>query len=105
MKPRCCAYSRKTRLRPGVYRSARVTALHEALVKAGINAEISDDIRRTIWEKYVFLVGLSGSTTTMRSTIGPIRQNPQTRAFLHDLMKEVVAHKMDLFGSTGKAKK
>lgn len=72
-------------------RSARVTALHEALVKAGINAEISDDIRRTIWEKYVFLVGLSGSTTTMRSTIGPIRQNPQTRAFLHDLMKEVVA--------------
>ena len=72
-------------------RSARVTALHEALVKAGINAEISDDIRRTTWEKYVFLVGLSGSTTTMRSTIGPIRQNPQTRAFLHDLMKETVA--------------
>ena len=55
-------------------RSERVAALHAALLKAGINAEISDDIRRTLWEKYVFLVGLSGSTTTMRSTIGPIRR-------------------------------
>ena len=72
-------------------RSARVTELHEALLRAGIKAEISDDIRRTTWEKYVFLVGLSGSTTTMRSTIGPIRENPQTRAFLFDLMKETVA--------------
>ena len=72
-------------------RSARVAELHEALLRAGIKAEISDDIRRTTWEKYVFLVGLSGSTTTMRSTIGPIRENPQTRAFLFDLMKETVA--------------
>lgn len=72
-------------------RSARVEELHEALLRAGIEAEISDDIRRTLWEKYVFLVGLSGSTTTMRSTIGPIRENAQTRAFLFDLMKETVA--------------
>lgn len=72
-------------------RSARVEELHAALLHAGIKSEISDDIRRTLWEKYVFLVGLSGSTTTMRSTIGPIRENPQTRAFLFDLMKETVA--------------
>jgi 2-dehydropantoate 2-reductase len=48
----------------------------------------------------VFLVGLSGTTTTMRSTIGPIRENPQTRQFLLDLMREVVAvgraHGVDL---------
>ena len=72
-------------------RSERVAQLHEALLDAGIEAEISDDIRRTLWEKYVFLVGLSGSTTTMRSTIGPIREHPQTRVFLCDLMKETVA--------------
>jgi 2-dehydropantoate 2-reductase len=36
-------------------------------------------------------VGLSGTTTTMRQTIGPIRSNPQTRAFLLDVMREVVA--------------
>ena len=71
--------------------SSRVEELHEALLRAGIKAEVSDDIRKTLWEKYVFLVGLSGSTTTMRSTIGPIREHPQTRAFLFDLMKETVA--------------
>ena len=72
-------------------RSERVAALHAALLAAGVNAEISDDIRRTLWEKYVFLVGLSGSTTTMRSSIGPIRDHPQTLGFLFDLMKETVA--------------
>jgi 2-dehydropantoate 2-reductase len=81
-------------------KSARAEALLEPLLRAGIQAEISDDIRRTLWEKYVFLVGLSGTTTTMRSTIGPIRENPQTRAFLRDVMQEVVdvgrAHKVNL---------
>lgn len=72
-------------------RSERAKALLAALLEAGIQAELSDDIRRTLWEKYVFLVGLSGSTSTMRTPIGPIRQNPQTRAFLLELMKETVA--------------
>ena len=72
-------------------RSERAEALLEALLKAGIQAELSEDIRRTLWEKFVFLVGLSGTTTTMRNPIGPIRENPQTRAFLLDLMKETVA--------------
>ena len=71
--------------------SPRAEAFLEALLKAGINAELSNDIRRTLWEKYVFLVGLAGSTSTMRSPIGPIRERPQTRAFLLDLMKETVA--------------
>jgi len=72
-------------------RSSRAQAFLDLALKAGIQAELSDDIRRTLWEKYTFLVGLSGTTTTMRTTIGPIRSNPQTRAFLFDLMKEVVA--------------
>ena len=72
-------------------RSARAEALLDACTRGGINAELSDDIRRAIWEKYVFLVGLSGSTTTMRATIGPIRSHPRTRAFLFDLMRETVA--------------
>jgi 2-dehydropantoate 2-reductase len=71
--------------------SERARKLHEALAASGVAAELSDDVRRAIWEKYVFLVGLSATTTTMRSTIGPIRANPRTRAFLHDIMREVVA--------------
>ena len=71
--------------------SARAEALLALALKAGLQAESVADIRRTLWEKYTFLVGLSATTTTMRSTIGPIRTNPRTRAFLHDVMREVVA--------------
>jgi 2-dehydropantoate 2-reductase len=72
-------------------RSARGRALLDACLAAGINAELSTNIVRDIWQKYVFLVGLSGTTTTIRKPIGPIRENPQTRAFLLDVMREVVA--------------
>ena len=71
--------------------SPRAEALLAAARAGGINAEISDDIRRAIWEKYVFLVGMSGATTSMRRTLGPIRSNPHTRQFLLDLMRETVA--------------
>jgi 2-dehydropantoate 2-reductase len=71
--------------------SSRGQRLLEACLKGGIAAELSPDIRREIWQKFVFLVGLSGTTTTIRKSIGPIRQNPQTRAFLRDVMREVVA--------------
>ncbi len=72
-------------------RSARAQAFFDACRQAGIDVEVSADIRRTIWEKFVFLVGLSGLTTTIRKPIGPIRSNPRTRALLHDAMREVVA--------------
>ena len=71
--------------------SARATRFLDACLASGIKAELANDIRREIWEKFVFLVALSGATTTMRSAIGPIRTNPQTRAFLLDVMREVVA--------------
>ena len=72
-------------------RSERAELLVEALKKSGVTAELSSDVRRAIWEKFVFLSALAGTTTAMRTTIGPIRQNPRTRAFLLDLMREAVA--------------
>src|SRR5258705_12477373 len=66
--------------------SARAETLLDFCLRGGINAELSDDVRKAIWEKFVFLVGLSGSTTTMRETIGPIRSNPRSRRFLGELM-------------------
>ena len=83
-------------------RSARGEAFLAACLAGGINAELSTDIVREIWQKFVFLVGLSGTTTTIRKPIGPIREHPQTRAFLRDVMAEVVAvgraHGVDLPG-------
>ena len=72
-------------------RSARVEAFLQACRDANIDSELSHDIKRAIWEKFVFLVGLSGATASMRAPIGPIRSNPKSRAFLLDAMREVVA--------------
>jgi len=81
-------------------RSRRAEAFLKACIAGGINAELSENILREIWQKYVFLVGLSGTTTTIRKPIGPIRENPETRAFLLEVMREVVAvgraHGVDL---------
>ncbi|MGH3171088.1 MAG: ketopantoate reductase family protein [Trebonia sp.] len=70
--------------------SARVRQFRDACADSGIDVEISGQIERTIWEKFVFLVGLSGTTSLSRTTIGPIRSHPRSRAFLHDVMEEVV---------------
>jgi 2-dehydropantoate 2-reductase len=73
------------------HRSPRAETLLEACRRAGIDAELSTDIKRAIWEKFVFLVAMSGATSSIRLPIGPIRQNPRTRALFLDLMREVVA--------------
>jgi 2-dehydropantoate 2-reductase len=72
-------------------RSPRCEAFLAACQKGGINAELSSDIRRAIWEKFVFLAAVSGATTAMRAPIGRIRAEPATRRFLLDLMREAVA--------------
>jgi 2-dehydropantoate 2-reductase len=68
----------------------RVEAFHQAGKESGIDVEVSPDIARTIWEKFVFLVGLSGTTSLARTPIGRIRANPRSREFLRDVMDEVV---------------
>jgi len=81
-------------------RSSRAEAFLQACIAGGINADLSTSILREIWQKFVFLAGLSGTTTPIGRTIGPIREHPQTRAFLRDVMAEVVAvgraHGVDL---------
>lgn len=70
--------------------SPRVQQFHDACSEAGIDVEISDRIEQLIWEKFVFLVGLAGTTSLARSPIGPIRTDQRSRAFLHDVMDEAV---------------
>jgi 2-dehydropantoate 2-reductase len=71
--------------------SARARAFHDACTAAGIDAELTENITLRLWEKFVLLVGMAGATAAMRSKLGPIRENPQTRAFLHDLLREAEA--------------
>jgi 2-dehydropantoate 2-reductase len=69
----------------------RVGAFVEACVKAGIQARASDSIEKALWEKYVFLVAASAMTTLTRLPLGPVREDPDTRALTMQIMREVVA--------------
>lgn len=69
----------------------RLEAFAGAARAAGIDITLSDNIDRECWQKFVFLVGLSGATAAMRMPLGPILKDPDTRAFFHNLMREVVA--------------
>jgi 2-dehydropantoate 2-reductase len=71
--------------------SARTDALLFAARAAGIDAQRPPDIHITIWEKFVFLVGMSGMTALTRRPIGAVRDEPLTREMLRDVMAEVVA--------------
>lgn len=71
--------------------SPRVERLRSELERGGIDANVSDDIRCTIWEKFVFLVGLSAATTMQRAPLGAVREDPQGRKLFLSAMRETAA--------------
>jgi len=71
--------------------SPRVQALQAACEKAGIQCKAAPDIQKAIWEKYVFLVAASSMTALTRLPLGPIREDPDTRALMAQVMSEVAA--------------
>jgi 2-dehydropantoate 2-reductase len=75
----------------GGARTPRTEVILAALTRAGIDADISPDIARVIWEKFVFLATLAGVTSATRMPIGAIRANPATRALFRDALGEVAA--------------
>jgi 2-dehydropantoate 2-reductase len=56
---------------------------------AGIDAEMAEDIRKTLWIKFGFLVALSGMTAATRQPIGVIRADPDLRATFEAAIREV----------------
>ena len=59
-----------------------------ACTQADINAELSEDIVRANWEKFVFLVGLSSATAVARAPIGVVRADPDLRWLFEAAMRE-----------------
>ena len=71
--------------------SKRLQVFKTACDAAGFDASISTHVMRDIWEKFVLLVGMSGATALLRSSIGPILAEPHGREFFRSLMAESVA--------------
>jgi 2-dehydropantoate 2-reductase len=70
---------------------ARLKSLVDEMRAAKVEATYSTTIRKSLWEKFVFLIGISGSTASTRSSMGPILADPDTRALFESLMRETEA--------------
>jgi 2-dehydropantoate 2-reductase len=71
--------------------TARVQALAEVLSSTGTTVEVTDNILRVLWTKFVFIASISGVGSLTRLEIGDYRAVSETRTLLIGLMREVEA--------------
>lgn len=71
--------------------SERTRAFLAVLAEAGLDAQRSLDIRRTLWEKFLGLDPVACISAAARCTIGEVFANPWTLAVQRAAMLEVVA--------------
>jgi 2-dehydropantoate 2-reductase len=71
--------------------SPRVTALVETARRAKLNAIAADDIRRAIWEKFLFLATFSGVATLSRQPKSAIFADADLRRIYADALAEAIA--------------
>ena len=63
-------------------------AFRDACVGARVDAALSADIRRALWEKFCFLSAMSGVTSLARQPIGVIRGDPDLRLVFESAVRE-----------------
>jgi len=69
--------------------SGRADALLAACREAGIDARVTDDIRRVLWDKYAFLCALAGLTAVTRIPIDELMRVPETSELFRQMVREV----------------
>ncbi len=70
---------------------ATLQAFADAGKAAKLDVDISANIDVELWEKFIFLTAMAGSTASMRAPIGVIRADPELRGFFCALMQEAYA--------------
>jgi 2-dehydropantoate 2-reductase len=71
--------------------SERIQSIYEVLNQTGITVEISEDIQRVLWTKFVFIAAVSGIGSLTRLGMGDYRSIPESRGLLSSIMHEVEA--------------
>jgi 2-dehydropantoate 2-reductase len=71
--------------------SERAERVRDAFARAEIPVELSKDIRRALWEKYVLICAVAGLTAITRETIGVIRETPATWRLFRVILEEATA--------------
>lgn len=71
--------------------SGRARAFLDACRRAAIPAELTRDVARTLWEKYVFLTTHAGLTALTRCPAGVLRAIPEVRELYRRIATELLA--------------
>ena len=69
-------------------RSNRLLRITEALGGARIPIEVSEDIRRELWQKFLFICALAGVTCVTRLTLGEILESAETKWAFEETIRE-----------------
>ena len=72
-------------------RTPRVERLRETFERAGIKADVPDDIQRSMWSKFLFIAPMSAVGALARVPVGAWRAIPETRAVATRMLNEMVA--------------
>ena len=69
---------------------ARVEALRDECLRAGVQADIPSDIHHALWSKFVFIAPMSGIGAATRVPIGVWRAMPEPRELATRAIREIV---------------
>jgi 2-dehydropantoate 2-reductase len=69
----------------------RLTSVYDLLKETGAAVEISDNILKVLWTKFVFIASVSAMGSLTRVTFGEYRGVPEARALLGEAIGEVAA--------------
>jgi 2-dehydropantoate 2-reductase len=69
--------------------TSRVQAVHEVFEETGITAELSENVLKILWTKFVFISAASSLGSLTRLPIGDYRSVPEAREMMTNLMREV----------------
>lgn len=66
----------------------RLRRFQARCLAAGIDAELSEDIRASLWHKYAFICAVAGMTAAIRLPLGDVRSTSASRQLLRELLEE-----------------
>lgn len=72
-------------------RSDRALAFLEACQSAGVDAELSEDVRPVLWRKFVLMCCVGGMTAATRLPLGAIRDDPRAWDMFEGVAREATA--------------
>lgn len=67
----------------------RLHTIHDALANSGAVVELTNDIRKVLWTKLLFIASFSGITSVTRAPAGPVMTCAESRSLLERAMREV----------------